>query len=491
MSERPQLTLADQLLVLVRRWPIVLVAVLVVVGPVLALGLRQAKQYESIAEILLTAQPDRSSGGITRPYVDPDRALQSEIRIVESEIVALTARQSVGSDLPPVHAVALGRSNVMAISTRAASPHEAQSATDAYVRSYTGIRDQQQRKAIEAAIAELERELARIEVPAIGTGNDPESATARHRIRQTLVDLKVDKRLGDGLLQVVRAPSRPTSSVSPKPIRNAALAIIPGLLFGTIAAFLKKALDDSLDSEDDVADRFPSLRVLGQVPRIRKGEPALAVLQHPERGAAEPYRGLRSNLGLDVKGLVLLVTSVVRGEGKTTTATNLAAALAEDGRAVLLVDGDLRLPRLERLFRSWPFAALDGAAADEPGSAGLWVGDVLGRMVRVSKNLTVLHGPKGQSANAIASATWVTQVLDELAPHFDAVVIDAPPMLSASETSLVATHVDGIVLVIGAGMVTERQIRRMLRKRGPLSAPIVGAVVNGVGRSTDGYYGRY
>jgi Mrp family chromosome partitioning ATPase len=466
MSTKPESTLADWMRVLLRRWRIVLAVVFVIVGLVVLRDLRSDPLYESTAEVFLTTQPERATGGLTRPYVDPDRLLQSELRFVKSQLVADAAAKRNGGPVPAVHAIAIGRSNLFTLSTRATSAIGAQKATVAYLSAYIELRSEQQRRGLVAALAELERSLTELESPS-ESASDIET---QQQIRKEIVDLRVDLLLSDGFLQTVRSPSLPSNPVSPRPFLNGVLALFPALLLGALCAFLREALDETISCEEDVIRAMPELQTLGQVPRIRRGEPALTVRKRPEDQTAEAYRRIRANLNWTGGRRIILVTSAIRGEGKTTTTVNLAFALAESGQNVLLIDGDLRVQRLSRIMGTKTESAGDDSTPE-------WV----------SQHLSVLGAPRAAKASDIAKGAWLQSALDEAGDSYEIILVDAPPMLIASETTIFADIVDGTLLVVGAGIVSERQVRKALRQRGNRPA-LLGVIVNGVDRfETPGY----
>ena len=460
MNNGYESTLADWIRVLLRRWRYVAAITVLIVGVVLTRDLFADNSYESKAELFLVSQPQRSSAALTRPYVDPDRLLVSELRFVKSELVAKAAAKVLGRVPPPVQAMAIGRSNLFQISTRGASPRAAQRATTTYLDSYIRLRQEQQQKGIIAAISELEDSLEELRVQTEGVVNRDEEAV---KIRQALLDLRVDLSISKDYLQTVSSPNRPRSPVSPKPLRNALLAFFPALLLGSLFAFLRESLDESITSEDDVLHAVPQLNVLAQIPRIRRGEPARTVQENPDSSEAESYRRLRAQLlrnDNDVR--VILITSALRGEGKTTTAANLAFSMAEIGISVLLIDGDRRTPGLTAMF---------GQQRET---------------MQISENLAFLAAPKTSLAKA-GSGEWLRHALDGVNPSCDIVIVDAPPLLDASESVVFADLADGTLMVIGAGAATERQIRKVMRLAQG-GAPLLGAVVNGVNRfEIDGF----
>ena len=169
--------------------------------------------------------------------------------------------------------------------------------------------------------------------------------------------LEVLKALVSGGLAVGEVAQPPTEPSSPQPLRNVALAVAAALVFGVGLAFLRDSLDVRLHSAEEVAEHT-SLPVVAAIPefgRRRSSQDKLVVLDDPRGPGAESYRFLRTNLEFinfnsDVQ--VVVVTSPLPGQGKSTTIANLAVALLRAGKRVAVVDGDLRRPSLHRFFRT-------------------------------------------------------------------------------------------------------------------------------------------
>ena len=169
---------------------------------------------------------------------------------------------------------------------------------------------------------------------------------------ERLDQLQIDAALTTGGASVVQPADLPTDPVEPQPLRTAVLAAFVGLLLGLGAAFLVDYLDDSLRRPEDV-EALTSVPVLAVVPVEPPPDNRPIALSEPHEFAVEVYRGLRTSvqfLGLDRKLRVIQVTSSLPGEGKTTTATNLAVVLAQAGHQVAIVDADLRKPRIHEVF---------------------------------------------------------------------------------------------------------------------------------------------
>ena len=259
------------------------------------------------------------------------------------------------------------------------------------------------------------------------------------------------------------------------------LGMVFGLIFGIALVFLADALDTRVRSSDEIQEHLgmPLLARVPEPPRKPHGRQRLPTLETPRGPDAEAFRMLATNLHLVTIGSdtsKILVTSALRGEGKSATAANLAVAFARTGRRVALVDLDLRSPSIDRLF---------GLAPDRPGVTDLALGritleDALVRIPVLERDpsladvatngggraiLEVLpSGPLPPNpAEFIASGETVADVLQQLAVRADLVLVDAPPVLEVSDVMTLMTDVDGVLIVTRIGR-TARPVLDELRR---------------------------
>jgi Mrp family chromosome partitioning ATPase len=229
------------------------------------------------------------------------------------------------------------------------------------------------------------------------------------------------------------------------------------------------------------------------------------MLADPNGPQAEGYRLLRTNLefvNLNIQARSILVTSALEQEGKSTTAANLAVALARAGRRVALVDLDLRRPYLDKFFGLQDRAGLTGVALrhvqldqalghialrPKEGGMGAGVGHGNGR-VRVEGVLEVLPaGPLPPDPGEFVGTSSVAEILHELSERFETVIIDAPPLLHVGDALTLASRVDAFMVVVryrGARVGPLRELRRVLDT---CPTPTLGVVLTGT--DTKGEYG--
>lgn len=290
-----------------------------------------------------------------------------------------------------------------------------------------------------------------------------------------------------------RAPDRPSSRRVPL---NLALGLALGLFCGCVASLVAEYFDDSVERIDEI-EGLTGAPILGMIPTFTASRsanaPKLLTLHNNPQGegggagwfvnapsspAAEAYRGFRTSLlAFRAEGhpQTVLFTSPEIGDGKTTTCVNTAAALAQLGYQILIVDADLRRPGLRSLTNMEKSVGLSDVLSGQA--------DVMSiiRSYRGVTNLSIL--PSGDlpayPAELLGSKCF-RDVLKNLREKFDFVFIDSPPLLLVTDALLLAMQVDGVILALRAGSTTRPALRSALRLLHRVHAPLLGSVLNRV-----------
>ncbi|OGU02612.1 MAG: hypothetical protein A2W29_10630 [Gemmatimonadetes bacterium RBG_16_66_8] len=290
-------------------------------------------------------------------------------------------------------------------------------------------------------------------------------------------------------------PASPAFRIGRTPWQTAMLGLLVGLLLGFGAAFLLEYLDQTIKSAADV-ERALGVPVLGQIPddqRLARGNShrgtvgIITQLPHDEP-SAEAFRALRTNVtfvGAERPLQLISVTSPGPGEGKSTTAANLAVALAQSGQRTLLVDADLRRPQVHRAF----------SLVQEPGLTDVLIGRVPAREAirpEVQPQLDVLpSGPAPPNPSELLGSHAMHALIGELRRSYDYIVMDTPPTLPVTDAAVVASAADGAILVLKSGDTEEVPAQRALEQLRRVHARVAGAVLNGVNQQKDQYYTYY
>jgi capsular exopolysaccharide synthesis family protein len=256
--------------------------------------------------------------------------------------------------------------------------------------------------------------------------------------------------------RVSQTASPPTSPVSPKRTEYIAIGFTVGLVLGLCLAGLLELFDDSMRTAEDV-ERSTDLAVLMEIPRDRDAR-RHPVLQPEFRSRrAEAYRQLRTGLEFaraDEPLRAIAVTSPRGGAGRTTTAVNLVASLAETSASVVLIEADFVRPRVGRYLR----------IASEPGLSDVLRGDIdLADALQLSPQVpgarVLASGPVPPNPSELLSSRRMTQCLAACSRQFDYVLIDCPPVLEVADAAIIGGHVDGVVMLARYGETTVHDLR--------------------------------
>ena len=287
--------------------------------------------------------------------------------------------------------------------------------------------------------------------------------------------------------------------VRPSLPKNAGLGFGVGLLVAVAVVTLGVLLDNTVHSRADIEEllRLPFLGVFprilaedGSVPEKRD----LWVLDNPKSGAAECARSVRTNLvfmATDRPLRRVLLTSARPGEGKTTTITALGIAMAQAGQRVIILDTDLRKPRLHRAF----------GVSGEKGLTSILVGEPMDQCVKSTElvNLHVLPcGPLAPNPAELLHSEKFLKLLDELSEKYDRVLLDSPPIGVVTDATILSKISDGTVFVVQANSTPKEAIRRSARQLHDVGATVLGVILNdfeigskGRGGYSDYYYYQY
>ena len=469
----------------------------------LAASLLQKERYRAEAHVLL-----RPRSTVSLSSDDGENRLvgtvETETQVVKSDPVRRAVRRAIGA-APRISAGRIGETEVMEIAATDTSARNASRVANAYAREYVRYRRTQALDDLVTASEELQVRIDSLQrqIDEVGRAMPTGGEQARARyvqlvtqqgvLSQKLNELQVDAALRDGGAEIVKAADVPTSPSSPKPVQNAVLGLLLGALVGLAAATVRDRLDESLKTKDDLDDLLPGVPVLGAIPTIEEvagGAPLAESLREGASPAAEAYRTLRTSvqlLGVDQPLATIQVTSPMASEGKTSTLARLGVVFAQTGQRVVLLDCDLRRPRVHEVFgipNNVGFTSvflgeksLDDATVAVPGADGLFV---------------VPSGPIPANPSEVLASRRTSEVIFALRQRFDVVLIDSAPVLPVTDATVLAAWVDGTIVVVHAGQTTKKQVTEAVGRLRQVNASIAGTVLNRaepeVGYGYDDYY---
>lgn len=440
------------LAVLRRRWISVAVILVIALGAASAFTFTRTPQYESTSEVFLSVDVRDTTDAYAALLFASNRAA-SYARLAESTELSQRVVDTLALDMTAeelseeISAEVVESTSQITITVTDPDPRQAQEIAQTTTNLFTEY------------VAELET---------------PSGADSDSQI----------------IARIVADASYNPSSVSPRVALNLVVAGLIGLLLGIALAVTRDILDRTIRTADHIGEitEAPVLASIGYDNQIRQS-PLLTDL-----GAFSPrteaFRLLRTNLQFidldNASSHCVMVSSAVPGEGKTMTATNLAVAIAQTGRRTLLVDADLRRPRVAATLGLDPAVGLTTALVGKtPIQDAIQVHDASGLHVLAS-------GAKPPNPTEILGSKVTADLLARLRASYDFVIIDAPPLLPVADASVLARLADGTILVVRHASTTRDQVGEALARLDQVGGKTFGIVVNMVAkRAISSYYYYY
>jgi capsular exopolysaccharide synthesis family protein len=388
--------------------------------------------------------------------------------------------------------------------------HEAQLAAKGVEAQYQTLLKQQ--KDVRGALDAITRDALQLEQRAIEFNRLKRNFDRLAKLSEQVGGRERETSLAGHLktnnVRILDAAMVPSAEIFPNLPRSVAIAAAAGVLLALLLTFALELLDTSVKTQDDV-ERIIGVPFLGVIPTIqpndgRGGEtappPALAdamrdgsrdlyILTHPKSAVAECCRSIRTNLLFstpDRPAKALLISSAGPQEGKTTSAVNLAITLAQSGMKVLLIDTDMRRPRLHKAF---------GLKATAQGLSGAIVGenDVLEAVRETGvPNLQVLPcGALPPNPAELLHAERFKAIVEILRAKYDRLIFDSPPVAAVTDAAILSRVVDGVVMVAKGGITNKEALRRSRRALDGEGVTILGCVLNDLDLSNKHGYGYY
>ena len=293
----------------------------------------------------------------------------------------------------------------------------------------------------------------------------------------------------EGRVVVEQRAAIPTRPVTPKTLRNTALGLAVGLVLGMGLAVIRDRLDNTVKDRETL-EAITKVGLVGSIPldKERRQEPAIA-FDRENSAIAEAFRKLRTNLqflAVDNPPRLIVITSSLPGEGKSTTAINIALALAETGNKVVLVDGDMRRPMLDKYLN---LVGAVGFSTVLSGRAPL--SEVL--QETGFTGLTALTaGPTPPNPSELLGSLAAQKILSDLRAQFDYVIIDSSPLLAVTDAAILAANSDGVLMMARFGQTKRDQLTHAVRNLEDVGASSLGVVFTMTpGRGNDSYSYSY
>ncbi len=476
----------------------------------------QSTVYEAQGELLLN--DPRTSGGVAEEIgivLDPSRYVRNQAQVMESPQVATRASEILDGTLTfnevqtSVSATPARDLDVLTINGSQPTANAAVALVDAVVQAYEEIVEEGITSKVDDSIATLAQSKIEIEVKIAGIdaqlADDPDNISLEAQRTAAITQLvALDTRIeqlatnaalyGSGV-QLYVAPEVPGGPVQPKPIRNAAIAMVLGLIAAGAWAWWRSEQDQRADDRN-IPARILDAPLLATVPEYGDVDATgpNPTVTSPDSGAAEAYHFAVSSLGFaleEIEGISVVITSAAPADGKSVTALNIAIAATKDGRKALLVDADERARGLTRL------SGMSGAKGiTDVGTGSIAATDAVVGEWDMADDTALPFVPAGSNLDGSTAGYFRTKAfrkaIPALASKHDIVIIDAPPVMSAAETTDLASQADGIVLVVRHDTPI-RDLEDARQRLAMSGTPILGYVYNRAKGKSGGYgygYGK-
>lgn len=279
----------------------------------------------------------------------------------------------------------------------------------------------------------------------------------------------------------------PASPIQPRPMQTTGLGAVVGLLLAGAIAYLIEYIDDRIRTPEDI-DRILKLPVLGYIGDMRSasnGIKDIHVVNYPRSPTAEAFRSLRTNLeftNVDNAITRILVTSPGQGDGKTTVSTNLAAIIAQGGKRVLLIDADLRKPKIHSIF-----GISNRVGLTTLFRAQIPLKSVMQQVEGTDGLFIVTSGKSPPNPSELLASAKMDHILREAGHEADVIILDSPPSLVA-DFQVLAAKVDGVFLVIQPGYTHAQVALSTLERLNRVNAKILGIVLNKIPNGSQYHY---
>jgi len=490
----------------------------VVLGTTLAFGILaflfaelRTPVYASTAKVLIQ-RPSPAIDSSQRP-TNPDLVAEIELQFYDGDAVKKCAQDKLGYKAT-APASATARGSVMQITARNTDPQQASDTANQFADCYIETRrkstvddyaataqaTQSKINDIDTKLAALDQAVAattsttvppfpgaKVPTTTVAPGTPSERvereslAAQKQALEKTLSTLQVGQQntvaSGPQIVSPGKVADAPTS---PNIKLDTLLGFVGGFILGVAAAFVLDFLDDSIKNRNDLEAATDDAPILAMIPYYadwkNRGEAHLVSLEQPTSPTAEAYRGLRTAVqfaGLENQIRGLQITSPRSQDGKTTASTNLAVALARAGMRVVLVDCDLRRPRVHEFFR----------LPNDRGFTSVLLGDVelenaLQKVDGIPYLRFLASGPIPPNPSELLAGRRAGELIESLKGAADIVVVDTPPVLPVSDALVVSDLMDAVIMVVTAGSTTKSEAHRAYELLQQVEAPVIGTVLN-------------
>lgn len=492
--------------VLIKWWWLIVAAMVIAGGAALAGSLTAPRTYQSRATLMVGSAMQNPNPNASE-FSTGQALAQSYSDLVRREPVLRGALDALKLDWDWLALQGMVSSRVvpgtqlLEISVIDTNPQRAKVLTDAIVQQLiqqspagNNLEQESDRQFILDQIENLKTNIKQAQDEIASLDNDIAKATSVRQIQDarsrqdslrsqvtswqsTYAALSTNLSQGSTNFLRVVEPAQLGGAVGASMISNILLATAIGLVLASGAAFALEYLDDTIRTPEDI-NAVAELQMLGSVPRLKGEDYAgnLVTIQEPRSPMAEAYRMLRTNLqfsAIDRSLQALMVSSPSPAEGKSTTAANLSVVLASAGQRVILVDADLRRPVQHTIFQLSNHTGLTTILLD----SNINLTDML--QATSVENLKVMtSGPIPPNPSELLGSKRMGYLIDALKSQSDTIIFDSPPIMSVADAPVLASRVDGVLLVVEWGRTQRSIARRSKDAIAAVGGTMLGVVLN-------------
>jgi len=286
--------------------------------------------------------------------------------------------------------------------------------------------------------------------------------------------------------QVVDGATVPDAPIKPKRMLNVLLAMLVGTMGGIFSAFFVEYMDDTVKTPEDI-ENILSLPFLGYVPSTSPEDGPIYMFSGSRASVAEAYRTIRTSIMLstaeDNPLQVLLVTSSTPNEGKTTTAANLAVAMAQMGERVLLIDTDMRRHNLHKVFALDNLIGISDLVLDHKNFDA-----AVRTLSHIPKLSVITGGTLAPNPSELLGSNRMRELINSLRKQYDRIILDSPPLMAFSDSLVLSRIADGVIFVVWGGMTGRDLIKKSTQSITGMNGRILGVVLNNISMSAKHHY---
>lgn len=496
-----------------RRWWILLLLTVVAGSSAYWSASRETPMYRATATMMVNPGAIGAGQGSTGSLNEGVALSYTYVQLINTQPVRDLVQEELGGPIRSgVSASTVQNTSLIRITAVSSDPQAAADTANAYVSGFKHYVDNQNAQRTERAREGVDAQITFLndQIDTLNAEIDDADESELERLQQQrneltrmVTQLETDAAYtsmqaasSTVVIESVDAARVPGAPISPDISRSTMLGAVVGLMIAIGVIALLEYLDNTVKGHTNIQHltRSPLLASIPVSPGINPGPRQIYTMAEPKAGSSEAVRLLRTNLtfaGVEREINSITVTSSGEGEGKSTTAANLAVAFASGGKSVALIDADLRKPTLHRIFGVENTSGVTRFIADPDEQRE----DVSDRVALPGLTL-VPSGPIPPNPSEMLVSPRFQQLITEMESEFDMVIVDTPPLLQTSDALMVGSVTDGILLMAHHGRTRVDALKNATGLIHQSGTRLIGVVVNQVDKASStyysgGYYGKY